>query len=260
MKQLLLFILLFCSISLFASSSKDEYHKGLKAYQEKEYEKAKDHFSLALKENPQNKSLLLNLGLSQFQLGLKGHAVANWRKALLISPGYKPAKKALDFALGKENAFASSDPDSSWESFRYGFLVHYSLDQFLFTSAFFLIIGGWLLIRYFGKRKASLNEEKPLPPFPTVGLIIFLAFVLSIGITAAKAWDLIHPRATVVAEVVPVRTAPDQNSNTLFELVQGNEVIMESSTKNWMQITYPGGMTGWVPSETLVKTYGRKLW
>ncbi len=73
----------------------------------------------------------------------------------------------------------------------------------------------------------------------------------------------------MVTEKVEARTSPGQDQAVLFDLFEGMEVIVRESIKtgaegensqHWVQVTYPGGMTGWIPAETMMHTSGKAPW
>ena len=74
---------------------------GVKAYQAKDYQKAKDIFKSLSEEYPDNPSLLFNLGLSEFQLGHQGLALGLWHQALFLDRSFSPALEAINYAENK---------------------------------------------------------------------------------------------------------------------------------------------------------------
>ena len=75
-----------------------------------------------------------------------------------------------------------------------------------------------------------------------------------------KLVDLQIPRGTVIADKTSVYSAPDEKSVALFDLYGGLEVILDSQKDSWVQVTYPGGLTGWIPKTSMLQTSGRKMW
>src|SRR5438046_1701602 len=72
-------------------SKEDFFEKGLASYQSKQYAEARDAFQKQLDQGKVSPGLLNNLALSVYQLDQKPFALALWRKALSIQPGFKPA-------------------------------------------------------------------------------------------------------------------------------------------------------------------------
>jgi hypothetical protein len=121
-------------------------------------------------------------------------------------------------------------------------------------SAIFLLTGSWLLLRYFGARRRALLDEQPLPPFPTVGIVLSLGFFVMSFLAVAKAVDQSSLRGTVLPKKIEARSTPDAAGTVLFDLYEGLEVIVQQANDSWIQVTYPGGPTGWVPKSAVFTT------
>ena len=245
------------------TASKDSvahiYQAGIQSFQKGELTKAQDLFLQALEKSPDNKFILYNLGLTDFQLEQRGRAVGAWRRALYIDPDFSLARQAYSFALRKMGPLHSGT-SNSWEAFRQDILSWLSLDRGLAVTALFLLIGGVFLIRYWARRRDSILHETPSPPVPYTGFVCAMIFLLAGAITLAKAYDNYFPRATITAKRVDVRSGPSPEDASLFELLEGHEVIINQAVREWAQVTYPGGLTGWVQRDSLFHSSGRKPW
>src|SRR5690606_16121513 len=105
-----------------------------------------------------------------------------------------------------------------------------------------------------GRRRFAFQNEMPLPPFPTVGAIIFSFFVISLVVTLTKAYSFLETRATVVVESAQLRSGPSLDDTALLALNGGTEVIIHRSNGDWAQVSYPGGLSGWVEKPSLFHT------
>lgn len=237
----------------------EAYQLGLKSYQEKDFSLARDHFKAAWSSEPKNSLVLYNWGLSEYQLENKGMALATWRKALFLDPDLEPAAKAIEFLMATTPVGHSTFRGSYWESFRTRVLSRISINQIFFLTLIFLISCGWLVIRYLGQRKLAIDEELPLPPVPWMGMALLLFFIAFQVTAALKVYDYFTPRATVISQTVTVKSAPTKESSTLFEIYEGSEVLLKRKSSDWSQVKYPGGLTGWVESQSLFHTSGREL-
>lgn len=236
------------------------FEAGVASYQAKKYEDARQAFSFALEKEPSNVQALTNLALVQFQLGQKGWAVALLRKAHDLNPDFSTPKASLDFILPQLDVKEIPHEIQMWESIRSHFVVPFSLSGFLALTALCLFATGWLWLQYIGKRREAFREEKPLPAFPLIPTIITLFFICVLALTLMKVVDQKMPRATIVSEKVTVYSAPGDQSVALFDLFAGLEVVIGQQNENWVQVTYPGALTGWVPKSSLFQTSGRAAW
>lgn len=253
--KLFAFAILLSSFASYAQSSVDElFSSGLKSYQSGKFEDAENQFEQALTQQPNNASLLYNLGLAEYKSGKTGPAIASWRKALTLDPSLADARDAISFATNKLEHRELPHQVMLLESLRTSYLQWVSLNQLLFIFALTFFAFGWALIRYLGSRKTALENEAP-PPSLSFKIIILLTLFLGLGLlSAAKFIDVVTPRATVLPKTVAVRAGPDNDQAALFDLYEGLEVLVDDVQNNWMKITYPGGRSGWIPSETVSVT------
>lgn len=247
----------FLILSVFpfvAISSEASFQDGLAAFQKGEFKQAHASFAEALKNDPNNPTHLFNLATTVQNEGQLGMALALWRKALVIRPDFPEAKNAVAWAEAQLDHKEIPHDVTLWQSVRRNILVDHSLNEFLGLSAALLLIAGWLALRYLGLRRDALLNEKPLPPFPTVTLIVGLILVASLALTAAKAYDLSILRGTIVTKKIEARSAANESATPLFDLYEGLEVVVRQMTNDWVQITYRNTSTGWIPRSAIFTT------
>ncbi len=249
-----LLLLVFASwmvTGLAASDVVDLNRDGVAAFRKSDFKGAKTAFESALAQQPNSPSLLYNLGLVEFRLGNKGLAVGLWRKALTIAPSYGPALHAIGWIESQFPRTNFGNEGDLWEDVRDLLLVPASLTQFVILAFLLFFISGWLALRYLGKRRRALLDESPLPPFPVSATVISTLFILSTTLVGLKIYDLSVARGTVVVARVPVLTSPDPESASLFDLFEGFEIVVRQSYGDWLQVTQPGGLSGWIPKESV---------
>lgn len=234
------------------------FSQGTEAYLKQNFAAAAEKFKSLASRRPTEASVFLNWGLSEYQSGRKGLGVALWRRALVLDPSELRARAALNFAT--QQMQLRGPDDSSWrEWLRQKVLAWLTLDQMLAVSLCLLATSGWLVLTYVARRRKALRDELALPPFSWITGVLSFCLVIALTLTGLKTFDQLTARATAVT-ATPVRSAPSGESSTLFELREGTDVILRQAKKGWTQIHYPGGMSGWVPDETLFQTSGMQLW
>lgn len=241
-----------------ADSAEEQFAEATALYRQGKFPEASEKFSILAGRSTENASALTNWGLSAFQEGKKGLAVGLWRRALNVDPTAGAARSALEFA---SRTMQLREPETGFwfDRLQNQILGRVRLDQMLASSLVFLVLGGWPMVTYFGRRRRALRDEQPLPVFSWVGAAMAVIFVAVVSLTGLKAISWSIPRATAVTNVV-VRTGPDQQSSSLFDLREGADVVVRQAKKGWTQIRHPGGMSGWVPQDTLFQTSGMPLW
>jgi hypothetical protein len=105
---------------------------------------------------------------------------------------------------------------------------------------------GWLSLNWLRDWRKARLEEVSSPSIPASLVLCLILFILLTPLSALKILDHSIPRGTILDAKVPVRSAPLENAVVLFELHPGFEVIIREIQQDWVQVTYPGGMTGWI--------------
>ena len=252
----------FASLLLFAQSAtaatpsdtSTSFATGIQAYRKGEFQSAALAFQTALTAAPQSPAVLHNLALTEWKLGQQGLALAFWRKALSIDASYEPASRSIKWFRGKLDHPEIAHEVEYWETFRDDFLSGLPLQWSVVLMAATLLLAGSILLGYAGaKRRASLDET-PAPELPAFGIVSFVLFICMTSLVLAKIYDLNSPRGTVTPAKVQAKSAPDESGTSLFELYAGLEVQIDQAPGAWLQVTYPGGPTGWVPASTVMST------
>jgi tetratricopeptide (TPR) repeat protein len=238
----------------------ESFQSGLLAYQNKNYQQAMTDFEESLKSSPSNAAALTNLGLAAFQLGKKAWAIAYFRKALALSPGLTTAQQGLDFALSQTDIKEIPHQIETYELVREKLLEPVSEFSYFWILAFLMFLFGWSLLQYLGRRKKALQEDTPAPTFPWISVVSGFFSVVFLMLGLMKVYDLQIPRATVVEEKVAAQSAPGENQLNLFDLYGGFEVIVRNHSGDWVQVTYPGALTGWIKKNSLYVTSGGSPW
>jgi tetratricopeptide (TPR) repeat protein len=227
------------------------FQNGLAAYQKSDFKNARLCFSETLAKDPSQIVAWYDLGLTEAKLGNAGLAMAFWRKALLLSPSFSQAKYALAYTKNKLERSDIPHDVETWETLHNDVLIYGSVIQFSIVTAILFFIAGWLVLMFIGARRRALLDEKPLPSFPIAAGLASIAFVTLLTLTICKVIDESDLRATIIAKKIEARALPDQTSTSLFDLFEGLEVIVRQTRKDWIQVTYPGGATGWIPRTTV---------
>jgi tetratricopeptide (TPR) repeat protein len=251
-----LFILL---NSHFAQANLD-FQSGIKLYQEGQFAKAMEVFSSLAPSEKDSPANLYNWGLAAYKADQKGLALGLWRRALDVEPSFFRAEAALEKASKEMSAESFRFAEGNFSELKYGKLRGLSLDSLLSIHFLLFAFAGWLLIKYGLARRESLKDEKPLPPFPYLGLLFGLMFIVTSLMVGLRFSLDFESRATVTSKVASLRTGPQESANELFQTIEGMEFIIERVESGWALVTRPNGMTGWIDTSKLIQTSGEKLW
>lgn len=235
-------------------SFEEYFSRGTKSYQTKNFAEAILNFEKALDLHPESPTVLTDLGLSYFQVQKKGLSIAMFRRALFIDPSQPVAEAGLKYALSQLEIKEIPHQIETYERLRNTVLNSISLSGFHLLTALLLFASGFIWLQYLGRRRKAMELETAPPNTPVIGLFLSISLILVAGFTVLKVYDLTIPRATVIADKVSAQTAPGEGQSGLFDLYAGFEVIIRNAASDWIQVSYPGGLTGWVKKDTLMST------
>lgn len=223
-----------------------DFMTGLKLYQNKEFNGALQHFSALNQLHPNNPNIMFNLGLTYYQLGQAGKALAYWRKVLYLEPRFRPAQAALTYT--EELLF----PQQEEKSFLYPFWLALRSVPFLVWVLFHLVLffwTGWIALGWYGHRKKTV---KSLP-------LHFYALALLFLLTSALLWQLAElqamHKATVVSKGSSIRVMPQEQAPLQAELSEGLEVMILNQESDWVLIQTPTGAKGWVQQQDILASH-----
>ncbi len=257
--KIFIFILLWTfghnSFAESATAPASEFQEAMAAYKKQDFEGAKRQLTDFIQNTPSSEAYF-DLGLVYFETKQLGPAIAHWRKALSLDSHNQGARDSLRSVQKKVEHPELSRQSDSFEILREQVLDQMKIEHIFLLTAFLFTASAWLLINYIGERKKSREQELPSPRLPWVGGFLFLLFVVSVSLSAAKFYDIAQTRATVLPPKIEVLSAPDAASTALFDLFEGLEVIVQDSQGDFYQVTFPGGMTGWTLKKNLMITSG----
>lgn len=244
--------LILALIATVARADENLFQQGLAAFQGKKYTEARDAFAKILEEGNVTTEVLHNLALTEYQLNEKPRALALWRKALTLEPGHARARQGRDFVEAElgQRGFERDPLSLNLRRTLESLSIFETFWLLALTSAF----AGWLWIRYWGARRSALEEERPMPPFPSAALGLSVIWVLSLALVALKAQSLSRVWATITVPNAQVRSLPSEDGVAVFDLKGGMEVRVRREASGWLQIQNPDGATGWVKESELLIT------
>ncbi len=231
---------------LFANVQKETtpvFSDGISQFEENKWDKAEQTFEELLKENPDNPTLLYNLGRVHYEKGHLGLALGLWRKARSIDPQLEEVDMAIRFA--EEKHFPEKNTPPVYLVF-FNSLLEVSLHIWLGISVVFLLIWGWEAVEYGVKRHLSITHW---PSWLHLCLPVLLITLIFVSIISMKRFT---EKATIVSPDLQTRISPSETSPTLSELYEGQVVNVEKILDDWAQIRLTSGAPGWVPKSSII--------
>ncbi len=252
MVRLLLLASFLIPFKLFAS---EDFTLGAKHYLAKEYTESAESFKRAAASTPSS-DIFLNLGLAEYQLAHYGLALSYWRKALDLSPWNSSAKEAINHLLEQNKLRRMSEDHSLLQKIHDSPLRYFSLHFILLFTLGLWLLGMWPLLTHFGRRRKSYLAGEVTPNLPIkVGVYLSL-FLVFTALALLKYYDIRTLRVTVVVPSSPLRAGPTDESASVLEVFEGQELVVQRLDKDWIQVTYAGKTTGWIESKAAVISSG----
>ena len=236
----------------------DPFEQGLKAYQSKQYDQAREAFEKALQAKPNDAAIMYNLGLTYFQENRKGYAVGYWRKALSAAPGLTGAslgsragRRSFSLQSSGKNALGT---DASLR-------IRPAHLEFLVVLAGAFDVGRRLALARFLLK----SEEPPLKKTikrrqawgPRLSRYPF-AWVLAASLNMGKWLDESKARGTVVSSNAELKAAPSDDGVALATVPEASEIAIHQAHEGWVQVTTSDGAAGWL-KKTDVLSSGKDL-
>lgn len=211
-------------------------------YEEGNYAEAVEIYEELRRQGVESGVLHYNLGNAYIKQGELGKAILSYERARRSMPGDEDTRANLDYAYGlvaeapeelslpaylawAVNVYQSLAPDTLAIAVSLGFLA-----GGVATSV--LLVGGAPRARWIAVY--------------TLVLAAGLALVAG-GALAGKLYTKSHRTdAIVVAARTDVRSGPGDSQPQLVEVHEGLKVRVLGSREEWLQVSLPNGVTGWI--------------
>ena len=220
------------------------------AYREGRYSDAVAGYLALIERGYGGSDIRYNLGNAYLRTGELAHAIAEYRKALILNPRDRDAQANLAFARQSATDDVAPPEPAPWR--RALLFWHDSLgwtEKVKFALVVALVF--WLLLAARIWRGRWLGSVWP------AALVALVAAVLAVS---ALAESVFPTRVAVILPVqVEVYSGTDLRSQVILNLHAGTEVRVEQTNEEWTEFTLPDGSRGWLPTEQLVLVDSRRL-
>jgi tetratricopeptide (TPR) repeat protein len=243
MKKLLI-ILLFTTQFFFAQSS---FEKGNNLYQKGKYEQAISEYESILASKKHSAELYFNLGNCYYKLNKVAQSIYNYEKALVLNPDDKEISNNLKFAQKLQIDEIKVIPQVGFSKMVHDFtaVFHYNTWAWIavsFSILFLLFFSGYYFSRYaFSKRMFFFG----------MFIILFMMLLAVASAISEKNHDERERPAIVFAEMVLVKSEPQNASNTVFTIHEGTKVFVLETVENWKKIQLTDGTEGWIDKKEI---------
>lgn len=217
---------------------------GDSAYLRSDFQSAIQIYESLLKQG-ESAEVYYNLGNSYYKIGDIAHAILNYERALLLSPGNSDIRANLEIARAKTIDKIIPVPEVFFVSWFKALINCWSIDVWAWFSivSFILFL---ICIGFFFYSRAIIGKKISF----VAGVVMFV-FVLIGNIFAFQQKRFLTERtkAIVLVPSVTVRSTPSESGTSLFILHEGHKVeIKDNSMREWKEIRLEDGKVGWLPA------------
>lgn len=243
MKKLLI-ILLLTTQFFFAQSS---FEKGNNLYQKGKYEQAISEYESIVASKKHSAELYFNLGNCYYKLNKVAQSIYNYEKALVLNPDDKEISNNLKFAQKLQIDEIKVIPQVGFSKMVHDFtaVFHYNTWAWIavsFSILFLLCFSGYYFSRYAFSKRVFF--------FGMFVILFLMLLAVSSAITEKNHYERERP-AIVFAEMVLVKSEPQNASNTVFTIHEGTKVFVLETVENWKKIQLTDGTEGWIEKSAI---------
>jgi tetratricopeptide (TPR) repeat protein len=236
-------------LGFFPKAQAATFEDAVGKYRGSQFKEALADFSALLDQDPDNVALLINASLAAFKASEMGLSVGFLKKALRLEPQNQTARNALSYVQSQMSPKDLPRELSNWELLRGQILVHLTVPQWISFSMLCLLGALWALLSFLGRRRQAIKGGAPPPGFKLIEFALVSLGVIGFSLAGAKLIDARQVRGVLLPAKVTVYSAPNSSSVSLLNLHSGFEVVFLRQQDSWVQIQYPGSVTGWVEAK-----------
>lgn len=229
-----------------AETPEEVFNRGNEAYEEERYEEAARAYESLLKYRIQDARVEYNLGNALFRLGHLGLAILHYERARRLDPTDMDIRDNLAFA--RSMCFDLVEPPATPAPIRW---LHRLQDRLGPDRQ--AIVG--LLLLWCCAGVIGWSAAKPGRFRARHGWIVaaLCAAILATGLSWSVTYDRLEGRtlAVVLSHTTEVLAGPGEGNPTLFTIHEGLTVEVRVVREEWVQVSLPNRLNGWVPAESV---------
>lgn len=230
---LILLVLIFTG-NLFAANISAQFSSANKLYAEGKFADAANAYETMLKTGAQSPALLFNAGNAEYKAGHLGKAIADYRRAALLTPRDPELRANLDFV--RNQVQGSTVREGGWQRW----LDTLSLNEGAVLTAVLF----WLTLSLFAARQIRPALVPKLRGVTRLAVVLTVFSATVLGLQAASHFN--GEVAVVTAAEATARSGPFDDAQTTFTVHDGAELSVQDRHDDWLQVRNGAGQTGWM--------------
>lgn len=242
-------LVLLCGLAPSALAAQVEIvARGNQYYQDSDYAAAIEAYEAVLVGGFESGGLYYNLGNAYFKSGDLGRSILAWERALVRSPGDPDIVANLELARS-----LTADAVEPLPRFWLISVISWWVGLLPRGVLIPVVTLGWLALTggFTARILARADSHRATGTWISiVGGVVVLLFGTNLLVRELGIGQPV--RAVVLAEAVPVRSAPAHDDDlTLFEIHEGTRLRIDQRTNDWAEVVLDDGKVGWVSVEAI---------
>ena len=225
--------------SLFISANK--------LYQQEKYIEALGHYQKIEKQDLESSTLYFNMANIYYRTNQVAPAVYYYEKALKLNPNDKDILVNLEFANRMILDNIEPLPKSLWQKFMESTVLRFTYETWSKISVGLAFIFALLFLLY----HFSYSTGKKRVYFITSILSVIMVTTSLFFAYRNKHHMNTTVEAIIFSEAAPVKNAPTNSSDVYFELHEGTKVLILETLDNWKKIKIADGKMGWIDAAAI---------
>jgi len=237
---------LLASRGALAETPEELFDQGNSAYEQGRYADAAEAYEMVLRYQIRDPRVEYNLGNARFRLGELGQAILHYERARRMDPTDPDIRANLEYA--RSLSFDRVEPPELLGAIRWVRALQDRLGPDAQSWAFLALV--WILAGFLAFKLSRPGRWDASAGW-SVAVLLVLALLVA-GSANATFQRLEGKRVGVVLDdVVEVLAGPGENNPTLFTVHEGLVLEIRAERADWVQVSLPNGLNGWVPSGSL---------
>ncbi len=246
MRTLVVVLLVAAAFPAAAGEPETLFRKGNEAYSNGRFMEAAGYYQEILRYGIADPRVEYNLGNAAFKQGHLGEAILHYRRAALLDPTDDEIRGNLAFVESRRADRVFRPESAGVVRWLERLQNRIGPDRQALGSLAIL----WAVVLVLAAGLALPGRWKAWHGWTTAGLLVaVLALSCSWWFTMSRLQP--NRTAVVLAAEVEILTGPGENNATLVVAHEGLDLAIRSIRNDWIQVTLPDGLTGWVPREAV---------
>ncbi len=243
---LISFLIMVCTLQLFAQTSESNIVAANQAYTKEKYNDAITLYNKVLEKGTVSYELYYNLGNCYYRIANYPMAILNYERAKKLNP----ADADVEFNLRITNTKIIDKIESVPKLFfvRWWLMLsnvlsydYWAIVSITSISLFFIFLFIYLASNTYKFKRTSF--------WTGFSMLIFTIISINFAITQ---YNNINARnqAIIFAPTVTVKSSPDEKGADKFVIHEGTKVLLLDELNNWVKIKIANGSNGWVEKQS----------